>query len=189
MALFVVQNNHSGLTLKNGRDLMVVEADDAANAAAMASAYHDGDASWANATVTAFTSATDLSPITDGDGNTAAFSLFVSVKGATVNNSFEVAAAASDDLDALGTAIVSLINADDNIANASYSTPTLTVATGSGGDDLGDHSVVCELRLNGVALPGFVGSITHEGVSTAALTVALVPGEGVPSVLATGRAS
>lgn len=184
MALFKVVNSSPG-PFKNGHNMMVVEADDAANAQAMASAYHDGDASWLNATATAFTSLTDLSPVTDGDGNTQAFSLRAVITGGTVNDTFEVAAAAADTVDDLGDAIVIALNADANIANAAYATPNLTLATIA--DNIGDHAVTVELLLGGVALPGFVGAIVDEGIAGAALTCALVPGEGVPSVVGTGK--
>jgi hypothetical protein len=184
MALYVVQNT-TGTTLKKGHNFMVVEADDAANAAAFASAYFDGDASWANATATLFSSATDLSPITDGDGNTQAYSLYAVITGPDTSASFEVSAAAADTVDDLGDAMVIALNAHADIANAAYATPSLTLADVA--DGIGDHTVVCELRLGGVALPGFVGAIVHEGIAAAVLTAALVPGEGVPSVLLTAK--
>lgn len=49
----------------------------------------------------------------------------------------------------------------------------LTVATGSGGDDLGDATVEFEYRQNGTAFDPLVGTITDEGLATAALTVAI----------------
>lgn len=187
MAFYKVQLNADGLTLKDGHNFMIVEADDAAMAQAIAGSHRDADSAWGSATATLFAGATDLSPQVDGDGNTAAFSLYVTVKGPDTNASFEVAAAAADDVDALGDAMVVALNAHADIAGAAYATPNLTIAETT--DGIGDHACVVELRRNGVALPGFVGAITDEGSAGAALAVALVPTEGVPSVFATGRIS
>lgn len=84
--------------------------------------------------------------------------------------------------------LVGLLNATSPIAGAAIdmgaaSNPLLTVASGSGGDDLGDKKVIAEVfspivtetggqRSQDVAIPGFVGTVTDEGAASAALTVA-----------------
>lgn len=54
----------------------------------------------------------------------------------------------------------------------------LQIASGSGGDDLGDLSVDVRMYQTGdtskTAVPGLLGTVTHEGVSTAVLKVAMV---------------
>lgn len=73
-----------------------------------------------------------------------------------------------------------------NKTNASYSTPTLTAAVGSGDDDLGDKSLVLKVTPPGgeaASMAGLVGAVTDEGLATADLTVALVNPTAVPKLL------
>lgn len=75
--------------------------------------------------------------------------------------------------------IVSELNATSVIANASVDASEgasgarlLTIA--SAGDGIGDKDAVVEVRKNGVAIPGLVGTVTDQGSAGAALTAALV---------------
>lgn len=52
-------------------------------------------------------------------------------------------------------------------------TRLLTLATGGGGDDIGDGTVEFEIRQHGVAFAPLVSTITDEGLSTAVLSVAI----------------
>jgi hypothetical protein len=165
--------NQTGLTLKKGHNMMVVEAADAADAAQTAASHFGGDTSWANATVTEVAAAADMSPQVDGDGITVPFKLRIVITGADLNQTFEYEAIAADDVNAIGDAIVLVLNADAAIAGAAYSTPNLTIAETT--DTLGDHTATVELSRNGAVIAGFVGAITDGGVDSAALSVALVP--------------
>jgi len=78
--------------------------------------------------------------------------------------------------------VVGLLNATSPIAGAALdmgeagvgSTDLLlTIASGSGGDDLGDKAVEVEFLRNGVPIAGMLSTITDEGSSTAVLSVAL----------------
>lgn len=67
---------------------------------------------------------------------------------------------------------------------------TLTIAAGSGGDDLGDKNVFIEFQRNGVAVPSLLGAVTDAGVSTDDLSVALTAAASVvvPNIAAALRA-
>ena len=75
---------------------------------------------------------------------------------------------------------VSLLNATSVIAGAAIdmgagSAPLLTIASGSGGDDIGDKQVEVEMLkvvgANETPIAGMVGTITDEGATTAVLSV------------------
>jgi hypothetical protein len=92
--------------------------------------------------------------------------------------------------------LVTLLNATTPIAGAAVdmgaTPPLLTIASGSGGDDLGDKAVLVEVLAPGVAkkaVSGFLGTITDEGVATDVLSVQIVDPATVtvPSVVATFR--
>lgn len=76
--------------------------------------------------------------------------------------------------------MVTNLNAQTDIANAAIDLSEsasgarlFTVASGSGGDDLGDGTVEFEVRHNGTAFAPLVSTITDEGSATDALTVAI----------------
>ena len=174
-----------GLTLKKGHNMMVVEAADATDALAAAAMHFSGDSSWENATATEVTAAADMSPQVDGDGLTVPFKLRIVITGPDTNDTFEYDAIAADDVDAMGDAIVIVLNAHADIAGAAYATPTLTIAQTT--DTLGDHTATVELSRNGAVIAGFVGAITDGGADSAALSVALVPANVPAQVLGSAR--
>lgn len=175
MPAYLVQlpGDNPSLAKFNGVDSMVIFAADANDAKAMAKSQIDGDANapWGNATVTEIAAAANLIGFT--------FNIVVtSPAGEVVANVSQVCTGASHDtIDEVGALLATALNATDDIANAAYNTSTqvLTVATGSGGDDLGDHTVTVKVFKTDAPdpepIPGFVDTITHEGAADAALSV------------------
>ena len=94
----------------------------------------------------------------------------------------------------MAAAAVGLLNATTPISGAAIdfgagSAPLLTVASGSGGDDLGDKAIVVEiLRNSTVAIPSLVGTITDEGSATDVLSAQLAASPVIPNVLASLKA-
>lgn len=202
MALFLVQMAPGGhTTLKNGIDTMVVSADDATDAKAIAKTHLTGDASdaaWQAATVTALADV----DVADADAlNGWTFRVLVedpSDNSVVADVTVTGVTTSLDTLDEIGTALATGLNLSA-IDNAGYvgATQTLTVATGGGGDDLGDHRVTVEVKppvvvdANGNQtndpqhIASFVASVTDEGLSTDALTVVFdADTKIVPTVLA-----
>lgn len=164
---------------RQGSGKLIVCAQTAAHARLVASSYYNGDSSWASAVVT------ELAMSNLGNtGSLAGWVFVVGVSGAAGQTATEVAtvtAAAGDNLADVMAKLVTALNDTDDIAHASYSAPNLTVATGSGGDDLGDATVVFHAyppvgntHYDLGALFLGTGGITHEGLSTAALTINMV---------------
>jgi len=191
-SIFVVEPAvTSGRTLKDNVDSVVVWAEDAADAKLAAQAIAGGgDELWDGATATAAVVGTAWT----------GWRLHVKVVHPTTGAVVVDAAhtmLVTDGVDDAAAAMVILLNASA-IDNASYLTPNLTIATGSGGDDLGDHIVTVEFlppvdsddwRDPTISIAGMVGAIVDEGVSTAALTVALVPANAIPVFYAAGKSS
>lgn len=179
MALYLVNRAAGGGVRK--ADQMVVSAADLDDAKAFCnSQFGSESADWASAT---FSVLADVAGNADDALIGWRFRVqVISPAGAVVANVAHVGTDADDDMDAIAAALVILLNATA-IDNASFSTPTLTVATGSGGDDLGDHTVLATVlppivndaggvRENeDVPIPGYVATVTDEGATTAALTV------------------
>jgi len=162
---------------------VVVEADDAATAKAMAESLHDGP--WLGSSATTIAAQSD---------DLAGWTCRVRIgPDPTDSDAFEdivdvsVVAVATDDIDDVGGDLVTALNATAEVANASYSTPTLTIAAGSGGDDLGDHSVRVEMTPPGGSKPvaEMIGTITDGGDATDDLTVVLDAQTAVPNIQAT----
>lgn len=152
-----------------GSDGMTVFAENAADAKSIAKAQHaggDSDVAWDGATVTEMVEAVDLLDFV--------FNILIE-DGATIVSDNTHVGIASDEIDDLAAAMVILLNATAEIANASYNSSTniLTVATGSGGDDIGDHTITVTVKKNGQAIAALVGAIVHEQTSTDVLTVQL----------------
>lgn len=92
-----------------------------------------------------------------------------------------VAADVSVDITGLGTktfdgvaaALVTALNALSNIAGAAYDATTNILKIAETTDGLGDHQAIVTATKNGIAIPGYVGAITHKGAAGAAVTVAL----------------
>lgn len=79
---------------------------------------------------------------------------------------------AADTVDDMAAAMVILLNADAQIANAAYSgTNLLTCADIA--DNIGDKTLTVTMTLEGSTMSGFVGAIVHEGIAGAVLTCQL----------------
>lgn len=160
--------------IQNGKDKCIVSAESSAEAILAAKAYMNlpSDEAWAAATVTALAHVTDLEGwrvninIADTSGDT--------VEDVTVT------ATSGDGFDEIGALLVTALNATDSISGAAYSTPTLTVAAGSGTDNLGDHTVTCTFLPPTtwddptIEFSSIFSTITHEGLATADLSVVLL---------------
>ena len=90
----------------------------------------------------------------------------------------DLTSATQGDYESVMGQLVSLLNANVDIANADVDLSEggagvrlLTLA--SIADNIGDASVVVEVRKNGVSQPSLVSTIVHEGVAGAVLTMAI----------------
>lgn len=156
-------------------DGLIVSASSAADAKAIAKSYFTGDgaAAWDNATVTTLADVAQ-----NADDALVGWRLRVAILDHDPVIDVTVTGdATDDDIDALAAAMVTALNAT-SIDNASYNSTSqvLTVATGSGGDDIGDKTVTVEVLPptsfeDPIAIPGFVSSVTDGGVATDALSV------------------
>jgi hypothetical protein len=159
----------SGKTLRDNTNMVVVHAEDAAQAKEAAAALYGGDAPWSEATATAI-AAGDYSGWTvrvrlyDPDDTVPLVPVVdVSVLGdATTNTIDEVAAA-----------LVTALNATTPISNAAYNSTTQVLTVAAIADGLGDHILQVEFTH-----PDFAGSIdslfttvVDEGIAGADVTV------------------
>jgi hypothetical protein len=174
MSLYAVKVpvGSGGRTLVNGADMMVVAAASEADAKAAAGAKYQQDSAWSDATVTELVDTTTVSSETALIG----YEFNVAVSGVgdvTVTG----VADTLDTLDEIGAALATALNGLDDIGNAAYNSTSqvLTVASGGGGDDLGDKTVTVTVKApggdNDDLSSVFVDSITHEGVAGDALSV------------------
>lgn len=158
-----------GVSLKNGVNVLLVEAVDATDAAALVAGHQiaQDDALWANATITAWPPATDLSPVVNPDTGQTNSYVFTIVLTGTHVGTYTHTAAAGEDLDAVMAAMVILLNADAGIAGAAWASPTLTIA--NIGDNIGDAIVTSTASYGGTNVVGFIGAKTDGGIAGAAL--------------------
>lgn len=186
MAIYLLENNAKMGKTHRGGSRMLVSAADATDAKLIAAAHQGGDSAWSDATTTALA---DVTVNTAGALVGWTFEIDVTgagTAGALGSVSHTGVTTTSDVLDEIGTALATALNTLANIANAAYvtATQTLTVASGGGGDDLGDKTVT--VRVYAPAVTGtdgqrinqrvdlssiFVSSITDGGDATDALTV------------------
>lgn len=184
MAAYLVElaSGHAG---SKKADVFVVSANSTTDAKAMAKSRYSGVAeeAWDSATVT------DIANVTGATDNALTgfrFGILVNdPAGAAVADVSYTATNTNDTIDLVAAQLVILLNATADIANAAYNSTTqvLTVASGSGGDDLGDHTVIATVyppvlsdtsgaqENRDVNIPGFIASQVHEGSASAALTV------------------
>ena len=158
-----------GISLKNGVNVLLVEAVDATDAAALVAGHQiaQDDALWANATITAVGGGTDLSPVVNPDtGQTNSYVFTLVISGAHVGT-YTHTAVAGEDLDAVMAAMVILLNADAAIAGAAWTSPTLTIS--SIGDAIGDAVVTPTVSYGGTTIVGFSGTTTDGGIAGATL--------------------
>jgi len=177
----------SGRTLKNRVNAVVVWAEDATDAKALGKAAFSGisNAIWNGATATALVVPTELEGhrlqvrVLDTLGDP----LDDYAAGVGEDNSWvEVTAGDTDDIDDMGTDMATAINAAyASIANAAYDTGTNVLTAAAIADNIGTHTLQARMYLPeggsygepDIAIPSFIGTITHEGAAGAALTVVL----------------
>lgn len=169
MPSYTVSISETAAPLYEGKRNVVVFAEDAAAARLAApSAFNNQlgrapywDALFAGATVTENVARADLEGAIMRVTISAPTPIDLSYTGI-----------AADTVDDMAAAMVILLNADAQIANAAYDGGNLLTCA-SIADNIGDATVTCTMTLEGSTLSGFVGTITHEGIAGAALTVQL----------------
>lgn len=177
-----IDPNASGLVLTNGRNLMLVSAEDADEALVLALVHNTGpdEAAWTNATVSDF-AGVDLSPVTNPqDLRVLEYVLDIAIAGADTNASFSYTAVAGDDYDAVFDAMVVLLNAHADIAGAAFAADLLTIS--DIGDDIGDHIVTATFTYGGADIDSFLGAVTDGGIEAAVLTIATSTGVVAPAI-------
>lgn len=163
-----------GQTLPSGANGMLVFAASSAAAIAMAKARHTGDsnAAWADATATEIAVGADMT----------GFRLRVVIPPAGEAAEIEevITGGAGNDLDDMATNMATALNLNDAIANAAYNDSLNILTVAGAGDSLGDRILMVEFLApesmegaDAAPIPGFVGTITDEGASSVALSVAL----------------
>ena len=179
-----------GGTFLNDVDSLIVWAEDATTAKQIAKAQQIGtaatDAAWD--TVTPLL----LAATADFEG----WRLRVVIKAAAVGGGdidITVTGAASATMAAIAALMVTALNARAEIAGAAYATGTLTIAETT--DNLGDKTVQVYVYPpaadtanfpagTAISFTGLYGTITHEGLAGAALSVVLDTSAPVPTLLA-----
>lgn len=184
MPTFKVQidPNSSGLTLKNGHNLMLVSAETEADALVLALAHNEGpdEGAWTNATVSDFVG-TDLSPVTNPDDERVIeYVLNVAIAGADTNASFSHTAVAGETYAEVMAAMVVLLNAHADIAGAAFAADLLTISDIA--DALGDHIVTATFTYGGSPIASFLGAVTDGGIEAAVLTIATSTGVVAPTI-------
>lgn len=155
----------------DGVNCMIIVAESAADAKAIANSKSQNDANgaWSNATATELAAGVDL------EGWKLNVRVVDNVTREDVVN-VTVTGAASATFDSIGALAVTALNATTPIAGAAYASNTLKVAETT--DGLGDNSLYVTFtpppasNENPTTIPGFLGAIVHEGASGDALTVA-----------------
>lgn len=93
----------------------------------------------------------------------------------------------ANSFDTLAAQMVTALNASGVVSHAAYNSSTNVLSVAGTADNLGDHTLAVEFwrsaAADKVSIPGFIGTITHQGSAGAALTVAL-PADAytIPSV-------
>lgn len=179
MPVYLVKSNAAAVVPRfNGVNSLLVTANSAAEARAIARAKRDGDADavWAEATVT------EVVPDSDLEGWT--FSIEIS----TIAEVFTHIGEADEDLADVFTALAALLNAHNDISGAGLSNGTFTVAAGA--NNLGDQTVTVTITPPDGLFPAdyslsndiFIDSITDEGDAGDTLEIELVASPSVPTV-------
>jgi hypothetical protein len=172
-ATYLVQHNSRG-TVKGG-NAMVVWAGSANQAKEIAESKFDGDGGiWAGATATLL-----------ADAGTLAGWLFEIIVQYSTPKVIQYTAVGAN-IAAIGPALASYINAAGvGISTASYAANVLTVVSAAG--NLGDKTLVVNVYPPGSAspIPSMLGTIVHQGVAAAALTVGLPAAMDTPPYVST----
>lgn len=181
MAFWIVETDPAvgGKSTVNGTKVQIVEADDAATARSLASGVQESDSTWSDAT------ALDTSGESAADYTGYSYRVVVAeaTAGGTVKADVTHVGIAADDVDDIGAALVILLNATADIANASYAANVLTAAAIA--DGLGDHKLTVTATPPGAfaPVPELIGAIVDEGIAAAVLTAATPAPTAIPKVI------
>jgi hypothetical protein len=184
MATFKIEINKEqpGLSLLNGDNALLIEADDATDARAIVdvlTATHESAGAWANETLVLVPS-DDCAPVVNPQrGTVHNFVMTMTVAGADTNATFTETGAAGDTFSELLDKMVIQIDAHADIAASTWATPLFTVAEIA--DDIGDHTLTVTWQLDGTEIASVVGAIVDGGIAGAVLTVTFSTGVTVPS--------
>lgn len=184
MATYKIEINKEspGLTLLNGDDAMLIEADDATDARAVVLALtgsHEAAGAWANAALVLVPS-DDVGPIVNPKrAAVQSFVLTLTVAGVDTNATFVETGIAGDTFSDLLDKMVIQLNAHADIAGAAWATPLFTVSNIA--DDIGDHTLTATWQLDGTEIVSVIGAIVDGGIPGAVLTVTMATGVTVPS--------
>jgi len=177
MGIWIVTQASGPKTIINGVKNIVVEADDAATARSLAIGANAFDSTWSDST------ALDADTQSAADYLGYAYRVLVTSPAGAVVADVTHTGIASDDVDAVGAALVILLNATASIAAASYLSNVLTAAAVS--DGLGDHTLTVTATPPGAfsTVPQLVGAIVDEGIAAAVLTAATPAPTAIPKVI------
>lgn len=170
MPAYLLQLPKTGMHF-DGVEALVVHAADEADAKAAANSHFGVDALaiWNTATATAITAA-----VTTLTGVVYRVQLVDPAdQSVAADVSVDITSLGTKTFDGVAAALVTALNALDGIAGAAYDAATNILKIAETTDGLGDHQAIVTATKNGIAIPGYVGAITHKGVSGAAVTVAL----------------
>ncbi len=174
MGIYLLKS--TGATAFSAKNL-IVAAESEANAKIFASSHFSNDSDWSEATSTTLAETT-----LDAPTSMLGYIWSITIVGGTITDGTQTVTTTgtgTDDLDDIADLLVIELNGLADIAGAAYVAPNLTVASGGGGDDLGDAKVYVTVNPpSGHTISDlsslFVASITDEGAAADALTVALV---------------
>lgn len=184
MALWLVDlPDFGGVSRVGDVKKMIVEADSAAIAKAMAASRFEGDSDWASAT------ATDLSTLAAASLVGFRYEVKVGADPAAPGPDVVVVnhTATAQTVDQVGTALAAALNAHALIAGAAYDTGTNVLTVAAIADALGDRTLSVKVYPPGHAAPvtAMVSTFVHQGIEAAVLTCVLVAPTAFPKVLVT----
>jgi len=187
MPAYIVTLNREkgGKTLTEGADAMVVFATDATEAKEICAAKYQGEGDlWTSANSTV----TEIVQDADWDGWTFKFDILDGFGvGADEPVSFSLTGDATDNtIDEIGAALVTLFNAHADIANAAYNSTSQVLDVTGVADGFGDQTLVVTITPPGgfSGIPSQVGTIVHEGIAGAVLSVELPADAAVIPIVA-----
>ncbi len=184
MATYKIEINKEqpGLTLLNGKNALLIEAEDATDARAMVTTLtenHEAAGAWANETLVLIPS-DDVGPVTNPKrGEAQDWVLTIDIAGADTTAQFVETGVAGDTYSDLLDKMVIQLNAHADIAGADWSTPLFTVSDIA--DDIGDHVLTATWQFDGTELVSVIGAIVDQGIAGAVLTITMGTGVTVPS--------
>jgi len=164
-------------TRKQGANSILVFADSDTQAKEMAASYFDGDGGiWSGADATEMTSAADWEGWT--------FKLTILMRDADkADKVFSYTGTSTNDtIDEIAAQLVTLANADADIAGAAYTAATNTLKVAETTDGLGAKELVVEIIPPGgySSVASLVGTIVDKGEAAAVLSVVLPADADVP---------